>query len=69
MKRAMASLSSWQRVKLAWNLLSNKDPITKEEVEKCKDRDLLEVRVPGLILRMLRFVFNIIAEHDAGDGW
>ena len=49
MKRAMASLSSWQRVKLAWNLLSNKDPITKEEVEKCKDRDLLEVRVPGLI--------------------
>ena len=44
MKRAIASLSSWQRVKLAWNLLSNKDPITKEEVEKCKDRDLLEVR-------------------------
>ena len=44
MKRAIASLSTWQRVKLAWNLLSNKDPITKEEVEKCKDRDLLEVR-------------------------
>ena len=44
MKRAIASLSIWQRVKLAWNLLSNKDPITKEEVEKCKDRDLLEVR-------------------------
>lgn len=44
MKRAIASLSYWQRVKLTWNLLSNKDPITKEEVEKCKDRDLLEVR-------------------------
>ena len=42
MKRAIASLSIWQRVKLAWNLLSNKDPITKEEVEKCKERDMLE---------------------------
>ena len=65
MKRALASLSSWQRVKLAWNLLSNKDPITKEEVEKCKDRDLLEVRVPRLSYLRLRFKFNIITEHVA----
>ena len=44
LKRAIASLSTWQKMKLAWNILTTKEPITKEDVEKCKDRDLLEVR-------------------------
>ena len=42
MKRALASLSAWQKVKLGFNILTSTDSITKEEVEKCKNKDLLE---------------------------
>ncbi len=42
MKRALASLSTWQKMKLAFNILTTTDEISKEEVEKCKNKDLLE---------------------------
>jgi len=42
LKRALAALSLWQRLRLTWNILTSKETITKEEVEKCKNRDLLE---------------------------
>ena len=41
LKRAIGSLGPWQKLKMAWNILTNNDPITKEDVERCKDRDLL----------------------------
>ena len=41
LKRAIGSLGPWQKLMLAWNILSNNDPITKEDVEPCKDRYLL----------------------------
>jgi len=42
LKRAISALSAWQKVKLGWNILTSKESITKEEVEKCKDKDLLQ---------------------------
>lgn len=42
LRRALASLSIWQRLKLAYAILFSKEPITKEDVEKCKQKDLLE---------------------------
>lgn len=42
LKRALSALSPWQKVRLGWNILTSRDSITKEEVERCKDRDLLE---------------------------
>ncbi|XP_074097212.1 traB domain-containing protein [Cotesia typhae] len=42
LKRALASLSWWQTLTLFWNLLRSKEPISKEDVERCKRRDLLE---------------------------
>lgn len=42
LQRALASLSVWQKVRLAWYMLTSKEPISKEEVERCKQRDLLE---------------------------
>ncbi|XP_041348740.1 traB domain-containing protein-like isoform X2 [Gigantopelta aegis] len=42
LKRALAALSWWQKVRLGWYLIMSKDPISKEDVEKCKQRDLLE---------------------------
>ncbi|XP_022914103.2 traB domain-containing protein [Onthophagus taurus] len=40
--RALAKLSLYQKIKLAWYLLFSRDPISKEEIEKCKNRDMLE---------------------------
>ncbi|XP_070558270.1 traB domain-containing protein-like [Ptychodera flava] len=42
LRRAMAQLSVWQKCKLAWHLLTSKESISKEDVEKCKQKDLLE---------------------------
>ena len=40
--RALSSLSWWQRLKLGWHLIRYKEPISREEVERCKRRDKLE---------------------------
>ncbi|GFR92045.1 TraB domain-containing protein [Elysia marginata] len=42
LRRALSSLSVWQRLKLAYAILFSKEPITKEDVEKCKQKDMLE---------------------------
>ncbi|KAJ7372063.1 hypothetical protein OS493_021492 [Desmophyllum pertusum] len=41
LSRAMAALSIWQKMKLAWHLITTKDPISPEDVERCKQKDLL----------------------------
>lgn len=41
-RRALASLSVWRKIKLCWNIITSDDTISKEEVEKCKQKDLLE---------------------------
>ncbi|KAK2145932.1 hypothetical protein LSH36_646g01023 [Paralvinella palmiformis] len=42
LRRAIYSLSLWQKIQLMWCLLTSKEPISKEEVERCKQHDLLE---------------------------
>lgn len=42
LQRALARLSWFQTIKLGWHLLTSKDPISKEEIERCKRRDMLE---------------------------
>ena len=42
LKRALATLTTWQKIKLAVNVLTSSDKITPEEVEKMKQKDLLE---------------------------
>lgn len=42
LKRAFNSLSLWQTLKIAFKLIFSNSNITKEEVEKCKEKDLLE---------------------------
>lgn len=42
LQRALARLSWFQTVKLAWHLLTSKEPITVEDIEKCKEKDMLE---------------------------
>lgn len=40
--RAYASVSLWQKMKLIYQVLANDVTITESEVEKCKDKDILE---------------------------
>nr|CAG4634970.1 EOG090X0AQH [Alona affinis] len=42
LQRALAALSVWQKLKLVWHLLLNRNPISAEDVERCKQKDLLE---------------------------
>lgn len=42
LRRALGSLSWWLKIRLAWYIITSKEPISKEEVEKCKQKDLLE---------------------------
>jgi len=40
--RALSALSIWKKLRLAYNLLTSKGTITKEEVERCKEKEMLE---------------------------
>lgn len=42
LQRAIKGLSLWQSMKLVFKLMSFDENITKEEVEQCKQKDLLE---------------------------
>ncbi|XP_054710031.1 traB domain-containing protein-like isoform X2 [Uloborus diversus] len=42
LQRALATLNWWQKLRIAWHILRSKDPISKEEIERCKQKDLLE---------------------------
>ncbi|CAG2175601.1 unnamed protein product [Oppiella nova] len=42
LRRAISSLSVWQKLKLAFGIIFNSESISKEEIEKCKQKDLLE---------------------------
>ncbi|KAL6261147.1 hypothetical protein P5V15_008674 [Pogonomyrmex californicus] len=48
MQRAIRSLSWWQTIKLGWHLAVMKDPITKEEVELCKQRSMLDEMIASM---------------------
>ncbi|XP_043501897.1 traB domain-containing protein isoform X2 [Polistes fuscatus] len=43
--RAVRFLSWWQTIKLVWHLIKMKDPITKEDVELCKQKAYLDEMV------------------------
>ena len=42
LQRAIRGLSLWQTIKLVYKLMSFDEEITKEDVEQCKQKDLLE---------------------------
>jgi len=64
LKRALGALSAWQKLRLGWNILTSKDSITKEEVEKCKDRDLLENMLAEMAGEFPALSQVFVAERD-----
>ena len=63
LKRALGSLSIWQKLKLGFNILTSKDSITKEDVEKCKQKDLLESMLEEMAGRLILCDFYLIHNH------
>uniref|UniRef100_A0AAV2KZR1 TraB domain-containing protein n=1 Tax=Knipowitschia caucasica TaxID=637954 RepID=A0AAV2KZR1_KNICA len=63
-KRAIAALSFWQKARLAWGLCFLSDPISKEDVEKCKQKDLLEQTMSEMIGEFPALHQTIVAERD-----
>lgn len=45
LRRAMTTLTLWQKVKLIFNCIFSNDKFSEEELEKFKEKDILEVRV------------------------
>ncbi|KAK9399525.1 traB domain-containing protein [Crotalus adamanteus] len=63
-KRAIAALSLWQKIKLAWGLCFLSDPISKDDVEKCKQKDLLEQMMAEMIGEFPDLHRTIVSERD-----
>lgn len=42
LQRAIHGLSIWQTIKIIWKIATSNDNITKEDVERCKQKDLLD---------------------------
>ncbi|CAH2278206.1 Hypothetical predicted protein [Pelobates cultripes] len=63
-KRAIAALSFWQKLKLAWGLCSLSDPISEDDVEKCKQKDLLEQMMAEMIGEFPDLHRTIVSERD-----
>ncbi|XP_047723319.1 traB domain-containing protein isoform X3 [Prionailurus viverrinus] len=63
-KRAIAALSFWQKVKLAWGLCFLSDPISKDDVERCKQKDLLEQMMAEMVGAFPDLHRTIVSERD-----
>ncbi|XP_026963896.1 traB domain-containing protein isoform X1 [Sagmatias obliquidens] len=63
-KRAIAALSFWQKIKLAWGLCFLSDPISKDDVERCKQKDLLEQMMAEMIGEFPDLHRTIVSERD-----
>lgn len=63
-QRAIAALSFWQKVKLAWGLCFLSDPVSKDDVERCKQKDLLEQMMAEMTGEFPDLHRTIVAERD-----
>lgn len=62
--RAVASVSTWQKIKLIYQVLMNDSGMTQEEVEKCKDKDILEQLLQELGVEFPGFKRVILEERN-----
>jgi pheromone shutdown protein TraB len=64
LQRGLKSLSLWQTLKLVWKLMSFDENITKEEVEQCKQKDLLEELMKEMAGEFPKFGEVFVNERD-----
>uniref|UniRef100_UPI003590103E traB domain-containing protein-like isoform X2 n=1 Tax=Myxine glutinosa TaxID=7769 RepID=UPI003590103E len=64
LRRAFSALSFWQKIRLAWDLLFLNGPLSSEDVEQCKQKDLLEQMMAEMIGEFPDLHRTIVAERD-----
>lgn len=64
MHRAFSSLSFWQKIKCGWKILTSRDSITKEDVEKCKNRENLDAVIAELTDQFPPLAEVFVKERD-----
>lgn len=64
LQRAMYGLSFWQTIILIKNLFTFDDSINKEDVEKCKEKDILEALMEEMIEEFPVFGRVFVEERD-----
>ncbi|XP_018494608.1 traB domain-containing protein [Galendromus occidentalis] len=64
LKRAWASLGVWQRISIIWTLLFTDEEISAEDVERCKDKDILEQLLGEMCVNHPDLSRVLIAERD-----
>ncbi|XP_006795883.1 traB domain-containing protein [Neolamprologus brichardi] len=62
--KVQQAIKQWQKARLAWGLCFLSDPISKEDVEKCKQKDLLEQTMSEMIGEFPALHKTIVAERD-----
>nr|XP_002127292.1 traB domain-containing protein [Ciona intestinalis] len=64
MQRMLASLSIWQKIKFAFLLLQELKPISAEDVEKLKERDMFEQLLSEMVVEFPHMANALVAERD-----
>lgn len=64
LKRAWANLGVWQRISIIWTLLFTEEDISAEDVEKCKEKDILEQLLGEMCVNHPDLTRVLIAERD-----
>lgn len=64
LQRALHGLSIFQSMKLLWRLITSNETISKEEVEQCKQRDLLEELMLEMAVEYPAFGDVFVKERD-----
>lgn len=62
--RAFSSLTIWERVRLAFTILLSNEKITPEDVEKCKQKDLLHAMLNEIAGEFPAFSRALLEERD-----
>lgn len=64
LQRALHGLSFWQTLKIVWKLVTSNEKISKEDVEQCKQKDLLEELMQEMAGEYPAFRNVFVSERD-----
>ena len=64
LRRAFSSLSPWEKIKLAWTILFSSEKISPEDVERCKQKDLLHAMLNEISGEFPSFGKVLLDERD-----
>ena len=64
LQRMLAALSFWQKLRFAFSLLCELKPITAEDVEKMKDKDIFEQFLNDIVVQFPHMAEVLVTERD-----